>query len=97
LKCPCCGAADLVHDTRDEIFTSKDGIKTIIPAVTGDYCPACGESLLGSAETERAMGVLRTAINAGVSSGPGVNAKEVFERLERKYALGAKINHKNGL
>ena len=97
MKCPCCGAAELVSDTRDEIFTSKDGIKTNIPAVTGDYCPACGESLLGSAETERVMGVLRTAINAGGSSGPGVNAEEVFARLERKYAQGAKINNKTGL
>lgn len=28
---------------------------------------------------------LRTAINAGASSGSGVDAEKVFDRLERKY------------
>ena len=28
---------------------------------------------------------LRTAINAGASSGSGVDAEQVFDRLERKY------------
>lgn len=32
---------------------------------------------------------LRTAINAGASSGPGVDSERVFERLERKYQSAA--------
>lgn len=31
---------------------------------------------------------LRAAINAGASSGAGVDADSVFERLERKYRAG---------
>lgn len=49
MKCPACGAAELVHDTRDVPFTYK-GETTIIPAVTGDFCPACTESVLDMAQ-----------------------------------------------
>ena len=42
MKCPCCAAAELVHDTRDMPYIYK-GETTTIPAVTGDFCPACGE------------------------------------------------------
>ena len=87
MKCPCCGAAELVHDTRDETYTGKGGFQTIIPEVRGNYCPACGQSLLRDAETQRAIGVLRAAIQAGTNSGPGVDAKPVFARLEHKYGL----------
>lgn len=45
MKCPCCGAAALVRDTRDLPYTYK-GEHTLIPAVTGDFCPACGEVVL---------------------------------------------------
>ena len=42
MKCPSCGAADLIHDTRDLPYTYK-GETTTLPGVTGDFCPACGE------------------------------------------------------
>ena len=54
MKCPCCGAAELIHDTRDMPYTYK-GETTIIAAVTGDFCPACAESILDSAESNRVM------------------------------------------
>lgn len=54
MKCPVCGAADLVHDTRDLSYTYK-GESTMISSVTGDFCPACAESILGAAESERVM------------------------------------------
>lgn len=54
MKCPVCGAAELIHDTRDESYTYK-GETTTIPAVTGDFCPACSESILDAAESERVM------------------------------------------
>lgn len=85
MKCPCCGVAELVHGTRDESYNSKDGIKTTIPAVTGVFCPACGESLLDGAQAERVMTVLRAAIQAGANSGPGVDVEQVFTRLEHRY------------
>ncbi len=42
MKCPCWGAAELLHDTRDMPYTYK-GESTTITAVTGDFCPACSE------------------------------------------------------
>ena len=54
LKCPVCGAAELVHDTRDLPYTYK-GETTTIPAVTADFCPACAESITDMVETERVM------------------------------------------
>lgn len=42
MKCPCCGAAELVKDTRDVPYV-HEGKTTVIPAVTGEFCPACGE------------------------------------------------------
>ena len=52
MKCPCCGAAELIHDTRDMPYIYK-GESTVLPAVTGDFCPACGEAVLDRAESAR--------------------------------------------
>ena len=54
MKCPVCGAAELIHDTRDLPYTYK-GETTVIPAVTADFCPACDESITDMLETERVM------------------------------------------
>jgi HTH-type transcriptional regulator/antitoxin MqsA len=54
MKCPNCGTAKLVHDTRDVPYTYK-GESTILPQVTGDFCLACGESILDAAESRRTM------------------------------------------
>lgn len=59
MKCPACGAAELVRDTRDLPYTYK-GERTLLPAVTGDYCPACGESITDMAETDRVMRAMQT-------------------------------------
>ncbi|MEY2696625.1 MAG: hypothetical protein RL333_763 [Pseudomonadota bacterium] len=45
MKCPVCGAAELVHDTRDLSYTYK-GQKSLISSVTGNYFPACDEVVL---------------------------------------------------
>ena len=52
MKCPCCGAAELIHDTRDLPYVYK-GESTTIPAVTGDFCPACGEAVLNREHGDR--------------------------------------------
>jgi YgiT-type zinc finger domain-containing protein len=39
MKCPACGAAELVHDTRDMPYTYR-GESTIIPDVNGDCLAA---------------------------------------------------------
>ena len=54
MKCPVCGAAELIHDTRDLLYTYK-GEASTIPAVTADFCPACDESITDMTETERVM------------------------------------------
>mgnify|MGYP000172570366 FL=1 len=52
MKCPVCGAAELIHDTRDMPYTYK-GASTVIEAVTGDFCPACDEAVLDVGESTR--------------------------------------------
>lgn len=54
MKCPTCGAAELIHDTRDIPYTYK-GETTTIFAVTAEFCPACDESVTDIAETDRVM------------------------------------------
>jgi HTH-type transcriptional regulator/antitoxin MqsA len=54
MKCPVCGAAELIHDTRDVTYTYK-GETTNIAAVTGEFCPACTESILDLRESDRVM------------------------------------------
>jgi len=66
MKCPSCGAAELIHDTRDVCFTYK-GETTTISEVTGDYCPACGEIILDRVQGDRYsefIGLFRQEINA---------------------------------
>ena len=54
MKCPACGAAPLINDTRDVTYTYK-GETTVIPAVAGEFCPACNESITDLNETDRVM------------------------------------------
>ncbi|EFP64236.1 Antitoxin MqsA [Ralstonia pickettii] len=52
MKCPSCGAAELVHDTRDVPYAYK-GETTVIPSVTGEFCPACDEIVLEREQGDR--------------------------------------------
>jgi HTH-type transcriptional regulator/antitoxin MqsA len=52
MKCQACGKAKLVRGTHDVPHTYK-GETTTIPAVRGDFCPACGEGVLAAAESSR--------------------------------------------
>lgn len=58
MKCPACGFAKMVHDTRDIEHVYK-GETTIIPAVTGDFCPSCLECVTGAEESARVMAAMR--------------------------------------
>jgi HTH-type transcriptional regulator / antitoxin MqsA len=58
MKCPSCGAAELVQDTRDTPYTYK-GESTTVPAVNGDFCPACGEAVLDAKESRRVNTLMR--------------------------------------
>ena len=66
MKCPCCGAAKLIRDTRDVPYTYK-GEPTTIPKVTGDFCPACNEVVLDREHGDRyseLIGAFQKQVNA---------------------------------
>lgn len=56
MKCPVCGAAELVSDTRNIV---ENGV--LISAVSGDFCPACGEVILDERESDRVMNAIADA------------------------------------
>jgi HTH-type transcriptional regulator/antitoxin MqsA len=57
MKCPVCGGAELVRDTRDIPYAYK-GESTIIPSVTGDFCPMCGEAVFEKSESDRVSSLM---------------------------------------
>ena len=68
MECPVCGAAELIHDTRDLLYTYK-GETTVIAAVTGNFCSACAESVLDAVESARVMCEMRAfakQVNAAI-------------------------------
>jgi HTH-type transcriptional regulator/antitoxin MqsA len=66
MKCPICGAAELIHDTRDVPYTYKDETTTIAD-VMADFCPSCGEAVLdreqGNLYSE-AVGLFQQRVNS---------------------------------
>ena len=97
MKCPVCGAAELVHDTRDMPYTYK-GESTIIPSVTGDFCPACGEVVMDMAESIRnsaTMMAFNKQVNASIVD-PGfiaaVRKKLALDQREAAEIFGGGVN-----
>lgn len=97
MKCPVCGAAELIHDTRDLPYVYK-GEATTIPAVEGDYCPACAESILDTAESDRVMREMRAfskQVNASIVD-PGfimsVRKKLALDQREAAEIFGGGVN-----
>ena len=97
MKCPACGAAKLVRDTRDMRYTYK-GESTVIPAVTGGFCPACGEAVLELGESMRtstAMLAFNKQVNAA-SVDPAfitsVRKKLALDQREAAEIFGGGVN-----
>ncbi|MDR6859196.1 type II toxin-antitoxin system MqsA family antitoxin [Variovorax guangxiensis] len=97
MKCPNCGAAKLVHATRDLPYTYK-GESTVIHQVTGDFCPACGESVLDPVESRRTMQLMlafNKQINASIVD-PGfitsVRKKLDLDQREAAEIFGGGVN-----
>ncbi|KKB60934.1 antitoxin [Robbsia andropogonis] len=97
MKCPVCGAAELIHDTRDLPYTYK-GESTVIAAVTGEFCPACAESVLDAKESNRVMREMRAfskQVNAAIVD-PGfitnVRKKLDLDQREAAEIFGGGIN-----
>ena len=97
MKCPSCGAAELVHDTRDLPYIYK-GEATAIPAVRGDFCPACDEAVLDANESSRvsaAMLAFNKQVNASIVD-PGfitaVRKKLALDQREAAEIFGGGVN-----
>ncbi|MDA8483264.1 type II toxin-antitoxin system MqsA family antitoxin [Pseudomonas resinovorans] len=97
MKCPSCAASELVHDTRDMPYTYKNE-STTIPTVTGDFCPACGETVLDAAESARvsaAMLEFNKQVNASIvdpSFIANVRKKLALDQREAAEIFGGGVN-----
>jgi HTH-type transcriptional regulator/antitoxin MqsA len=97
MKCPVCGAAELVRDTRDMPYIYK-GESTVVPALTGDYCPACAEVVLDMEEAERFGQQIREfnkQVNAAIVDPQfiaGVRKKLKLDQREAAELFGGGVN-----
>ena len=97
MKCPVCGAAELIRDVRDLPYTYKGEITTI-SSVTGDFCPACDESILDAVESDRVLREMRAfskQVNAAIVD-PGfiasVRKKLALDQREAAEIFGGGVN-----
>ena len=97
MKCPSCAASELLHDTRDMPYTYK-GESTLIPGVTGDFCPACDESILNAVESRRTINFMldfNKQVNASIVD-PGfiasVRKKLALDQREAAELFGGGVN-----
>ncbi len=97
MKCPTCGAANLIHDTRDLPYAYK-GEVTMLPQVTGDFCPACDESVLDLQQSRRTMDLMNE-FNRQVNSAivdpafiAGVRKKLALDQREAAEIFGGGVN-----
>lgn len=83
MKCPLCGGAELVAQSKDMPYRYK-GEATVIPDVYGEYCPACGEVILGMGEAQR-MSDLMSAFERQVNG--AVVDPAFIAAMRRKFDL----------
>lgn len=97
MRCPSCGAAELVHDTREVAYTYK-GESSTLPAVSGDFCPACGEAVLDADESARmsaAMLEFNRQVNAATVDPAfiiAVRRKLALDQREAGEIFGGGVN-----
>ena len=97
MRCPNCGGADLVHDTRDVTYVYK-GEETILPQVEGEFCPACDESVLDAVESRRTLDLMMTfnkQVNASSVSPEfivSVRKKLALDQREAAEIFGGGVN-----
>lgn len=97
MKCPTCAMSEMVKDTRDTSYSYK-GEATIIPAIMGDYCPACGEVVLDADESIRTSALMlefNKQVNASIVD-PGfiasVRKKLALDQREAAEIFGGGVN-----
>jgi HTH-type transcriptional regulator / antitoxin MqsA len=96
MKCPNCGVAEMIHDTRDIPYTYKG--ETTILKTTGDFCPACGESVHDREDSERVMREMREftrQVNAAIVDPAfiaSVRKKLALDQREAAEIFGGGVN-----
>lgn len=97
MKCPACGAVHLVAATHDMPYAYK-GESTSIAKVKGDYCPACGEAVLGATESAR-VSAAKLAFNKQVNVSIvdpafiiGVRTQFALDQREAAEIFGGGVN-----
>ncbi len=97
MKCPICGGAELIHDTRDIPYSYK-GEQTVLPAIEGDFCPACGEIILDMENANKAsslMGEFNKQVNAAIVDPQfivSVRKKLALDQKEAAEIFGGGVN-----
>lgn len=97
MKCPACGGAKLIHDTRDLSYTYK-GESMVISSVIGDFCPACGEAILVMDESVRASAAMlafNKQVNASIVDPEfiaSVRKKLKLDQREAAEIFGGGVN-----
>lgn len=83
MNCPICGAASVVHETRDLPYTYK-GQTTTIPSIEGDYCDACGDAVFSREAGDRYGAAIQAFIKQ-VNASEG--APEFIRSVRKKLGL----------
>jgi HTH-type transcriptional regulator/antitoxin MqsA len=92
-----CAQSELVEDMRDISYTYK-GHVTSIPAVKGDFCAACGEAVLGMAESARVSAFMlefNKQVNASIVDPEfisSVRKKLALDQREAAEIFGGGVN-----
>ncbi len=88
MKCPNCGAAELVRDTRDMPYIYK-GETSVIAQVVGDWCPACGEGVFDAEVSRRVSVAMKTfgkQVNAAIVDPAFISAVRKKLHLDQQEA-----------
>jgi HTH-type transcriptional regulator/antitoxin MqsA len=97
MKCPNCGGAELIESVRDLSYVYR-GEATEIPAVRGQFCPACGESVLDLDESGRVsawMLAFNKQVNAAIVDPAfivAVRKKLSLDQREAAEIFGGGVN-----
>ncbi|MCO4891212.1 type II toxin-antitoxin system MqsA family antitoxin [Cupriavidus sp. WGtm5] len=87
MKCPECGGAELVAGMRDMPYTYR-GETTVIPNVSGQWCPKCGEGVLprDSDWVSEAMLAFNRQVNAALVDPSYITEVRKKLRLDQREA-----------
>jgi len=85
MKCPLCGAGDMVHEFRSLTYTY--GGRSTVVMQSGEFCTVCGEGVFSAEESERYLAAV-TAFRAGVDAEP--LAPSEIRRIRKKLGLTQK-------